>query len=182
MSSDRKPAWVLGVTAVAALAVTYAVVSQPSEFYIARSRTLKKGITKKQVFAKTADLHENSKWNPWQLVDPTQTLVVEGTPCTVGHSCAWKGKETGQGKMTIVEIQEPNYVVLRLDFVKPFPSTATSKILVEELEKDVVTVTWSLTGRNESLFNKVLSLVFNVDRMVGSEYEKGLMNLETLLL
>jgi hypothetical protein len=67
---------------------------------------------------------------------------------------------------------------MQLHFTRPMEAHNT---VVFELrpEGDATAVSWTMTGRN-ALLNKVMGIVFDMDRMVGGEFEKGLSTLKAM--
>ena len=49
--------------------------------------------------------------------------------------------------MTIIESRPPEFVRIRLEFIKPFAATHTAEFLLKA-EGDNTTVTWSMSGTN----------------------------------
>jgi hypothetical protein len=63
--------------------------------------------------------------------------------------------------------------------LKPFAATNEARISFQP-EGDKTTVTWSMTGKNNFLA-KAMHLVFNFDKMVGGDFEKGLAGMRTIV-
>ena len=69
-------------------------------------------------------------------------------------------------------------VRLRLDFARPFASTAIAEFTFTPDGGGTV-VTWSMSGEN-SLLAKALHLFMNMDRMIGGNFEKGLAKMRAI--
>jgi hypothetical protein len=94
-----------------------------------------------------------------------------------GASYAWEGnKDVGQGRMEIAESTPPSTVAINLDFVKPF---AAHNLVVFNLvpSGDATNVTWTMRG-DTPYFAKIIHLFFDMDKMVGKDFEAGLANLK----
>jgi hypothetical protein len=90
----------------------------------------------------------------------------------------WDGnKNIGKGRIEITEASLSK-VVFKMDFLKPFEAHNTGEISLVP-QGDATNVTWSIYGPSPFI-SKVMSLVFNMDKMIGREFETGLANLKTL--
>jgi len=84
----------------------------------------------------------------------------------------------GEGRMTITESRAPESVIIRLEFLKPFPATNTAEFFI--LHGGLGTeVTWSMTGHN-NFMAKAFGLFMNMDKLVGGDFEKGLAELDAV--
>ncbi len=159
------------------VALVLFVQAQPTEFLITRTRTL--AAPPEVVFAHVVDLHEWTKWSPWEDIDPDMLREYSGAPAGPGASYRWSGDEdVGEGRMTITEAEAPKRVTLRLEFVRPFPTTNTVDFYIDDsgLATDV---TWAMSGRNDFMA-KLFGLFLDLDRQVGADFEKGLRQLDVV--
>jgi len=102
----------------------------------------------------------------------TRSTAIAAPPAAVGNS------QIGEGRMTITESRPSELVRMRLDFLKPFASTAVAEFtFVPEGGRTVVT--WSMTGRR-NFAAKAMCLVMSMDSMVGGQFDKGLAALKSL--
>ena len=166
----------IGLTlALAALVVVVAL--QPAEYRVSRTATI--AAEPAAVFAQVNDLHKFQTWNPFARMDPGAKNTYEGAPDGVGAAVAWSGNsQVGEGRMTIIESRPNELIRIRLDFVRPFASTAVAEFTFTP-EGERTAVTWSLTGR-KNLVAKAIHLVMSMDRMVGGQFEQGLATLKSL--
>ena len=81
--------------------------------------------------------------------------------------------------MTVVESQDARKVVMRLEFLRPLVATNTAVFSLAS-EGPATRVTWAITG-TYGFVHKLFGLVFNCDKMVGGEFEKGLASLKSLV-
>ena len=88
--------------------------------------------------------------------------------------------------MTITGSQPPRggsaeaaELTIRLEFIKPFASVATSGFVVKPEGDKASTATWSMEGRN-NLMGKAFSVFMNMDKMIGGDFEKGLGSLKAI--
>jgi hypothetical protein len=132
------------------------------------------------VYALIDDLHGFNRWNPFAQSDPALKIVYSGPPSGRGAAYAWDGAaKSGQGRMEITDSSPPSQVIMKLDFSKPFEAHNQVKFLVIP-EGSTTRVTWTMTGRNPFL-HKLMGTIFNMDKMVGGEFDKGLANLRGLV-
>jgi hypothetical protein len=100
-----------------------------------------------------------------------------GPDSGVGAGYEWSGnRKAGSGSMQIVESVPSNRINVRLEFTKPFkalnPTTFTFTPAPGGTE-----VRWVMTGENKGLPAKLFALFVNMDKMVGSDFERGLASL-----
>ncbi len=163
------------VAAVAVFAIVAAL--QPAEFRIERSVTI--AAPPAVVFARVNDLHGFQEFSPWAKRDPAARNTFDGPPAGEGASFAWAGNaEVGEGRMTIVESQPDERIRIRLEFLKPFASTASTEFAFRP-EGNGTVVTWSMTGQND-FTGKAIGLIMNMDEMIGRDFEAGLASLKSL--
>lgn len=131
------------------------------------------------VFAQLSDFHKWGAWSPWEKLDPQMKKTYGGTENQKGHTYAWEGnKDVGKGAMTIVDVQAPSKLLIKLEFKEPFAATNDTIFAVKPEGDAGVTVTWTMEGKN-NFVGKIFSLLMDMDKMVGSDFEKGLASLKT---
>lgn len=125
------------------------------------------------VFPLVNSFREWAKWSPWESVDPGMDRSYSGNEAGVGARYAWSGnRKAGRGNMEIVESDFPRSISVRLEFTKPFKAVNPTTFTFEPADGDT-RVTWRMTGENKGLA-KVFALVMNMDKLVGSDFERGL--------
>jgi uncharacterized protein YndB with AHSA1/START domain len=166
--------------ALAAILVVFVIIvaARPSDFRVTRSATLP--ASPEAVFAQVNDLHAWEAWSPWAKMDPTAKSTYEGPATGVGAAMSWAGNnKVGEGKMTITESKPNELIRFRLEFLRPFKATNIAEFTFKP-EGNQTVVTWSMSGKNNFMF-KAVGLFMNCDKMVGSEFEKGLANLKSVI-
>ncbi|HEV8269019.1 MAG TPA: SRPBCC family protein, partial [Thermoanaerobaculia bacterium] len=125
------------------------------------------------------DFHKWEAWSPWEKIDPTMKRDIGGAPSGKGAVYAWEGKgKAGAGRMEITDVS-PSKVSIKLDFLKPMKSSNTVDFTLRPQNDPApaTNVTWEMNG--PMLFaGKVMSLFFDMDKMVGKDFEAGLANLK----
>lgn len=155
-----------------ALAILAAVVAlRPAEYRVERSAAI--AAPPAAVFAEVNDFRRWAAWSPWEKIDPAMKRTFEGPPSGVGAKYAWAGnKDVGEGRMTIVESVPGERIGIRIEFLKPFASAADVGFAFAP-EAGGTRATWSMRGENDFV-GKAFGLAFNMDAMIGADYERGL--------
>ncbi len=162
------------VAIVAILAIV--VATRPNSFTVTRSRTI--AAPAGAVYAAVVDFHRWAEWSPWEKLDPAMERTFGGPPAAVGSTYAWKGnKKVGIGNMTITSAT-PSEVGIRLEFVEPFPQVSQMTLAFAP-QAASTKVTWTMTGHN-NFMAKAFSMVMDLDKIVGGDFERGLTNLATV--
>jgi hypothetical protein len=107
---------------------------------------------------------------------PGPAATYSGPDSGVGAHYAWSGnRKAGSGSMEITS-STPQEIDLRLSFLKPWKATnEVSFTLVPA--GDGTQVTWRMWGEQKgaaAIFGKV----FNMDKLLGKDFEKGLARLK----
>jgi len=150
--------------------------TRPDTFRVERSASVK--APPERVFALINDLHNFNQWNPYEKKDPALKGTYGAARSGQGAAYAWESDKVGVGSMEIVHTVPASKVTMRLDFIKPFEAHNTAEFTLRP-QADATTVTWSMEG-GVPYFAKLVHLVFNMDKMVGKDFEEGLVNLKTL--
>lgn len=128
------------------------------------------------VFSKLIDLHEYVKWNPFPEGDPTNQADVSGAG--VGSSLIWKGDKTGEGKMTITNIEPEKDIVVKMEFYKPMSGEGKVQWITNAQSDSKTELVWTFE-QELTFFNRYFGLV--MESMMGKHFEKGLLNYKTLI-
>jgi hypothetical protein len=169
---------ILVVLAVIVAGFVAFAAAQPGLYRVQRSAKI--NAPAPVVFAQLSDFKAWAAWSPWEGKDPTMKKTYEGRPGTVGSGYAWQGNDqVGEGKMTITEVQAPSELKLRLEFIKPFATVASTQFIVAPEGGGGVTTIWSMDGTN-NLMAKIFGLFMDMDKMIGGDFEKGLAKLKQI--
>ena len=151
------------------------VATRPAEFQVERSRTV--AAPPSVVHAYINDFRKWPEWSPWEKLDPSMKREVSGAPSGAGATYRWSGNsDVGEGRMTITDSKPPESVAIRLEFLKPWEATSTTRFELRPSGTGT-NVTWTMTGQN-NFMAKAFSMVMDMDKMVGGDFEKGLANLD----
>ena len=131
----------------------------------------------KAVYALIEDFHRWVQWSPWEELDPNLQRTFSGTSHGVGAIYSWVGnKKAGAGRMEISEAVPGRKVRIRLDFVKPFKSSNVTTFTLTP-EGNGTRLVWQMVGPRP-FFMRLFGFIFNMDKLVGKDFEKGLTNLD----
>jgi hypothetical protein len=168
--------YVLGGLAVLVVGFVALVATRPNDFKIVRSAALI--APQADVFAQVNDLHLWEEWSPWAKKDPTMKQVYDGPQTGVGSSYYWNGnKDVGEGRMTVTESTPVERVRLRLEFIRPFAGVNDVEFTFAP-DGGKTLVTWTMTGKF-NFITKAFCLFFNMDKMIGTDFEKGLAGIKS---
>jgi uncharacterized protein YndB with AHSA1/START domain len=167
----------MGIAAVAVAALLIFAATRPDSFRIERTASIK--APPEKVFAFINDLHRWTAWSPWEKIDPALKRSYGGAESGKGATYAWEGNgKVGSGRMEITDSVPASKVAIKLDFIKPFEGHNIAEFTLQPGAQGT-TVTWAMFGPSPYL-SKVMGIVFNMDRMVGGQFEQGLANLKAV--
>ncbi|MES2692434.1 MAG: SRPBCC family protein [Verrucomicrobiota bacterium] len=147
---------------------------QPAQFVVERNGTV--SAPPAAVFPYVNDFQKWGAWSPWEKLDPNLKRTFSGPAAGVGAVYEWAGnKQAGEGRMTITESRPSDLVRIKLEFLKPFTATNTTIFTFTPIGEQTA-VNWRMTGEKNFLF-KLVGLFMSMDKMVGKDFEKGLMQL-----
>jgi len=119
-----------------------------------------------------------NKWSPWFDLDPQAKYAYHGPATGVGAKMSWEGdpKTAGSGSQEIVESHPFELIRTRLDFGSQGKADAQFTLTPEGTG---TRVTWGFeTDLGMNPVHRYFGLM--IDRMVGSDFEKGLAGLKKL--
>ncbi len=156
---------------MAVVALVVVIATRPSTYQVSRSASIAAPVD--VVFAQINDFHNWAQWSPWDNLDPKMTKTYSGSPAGKDAVYHWVGNDkVGEGEMKIVDVVPNEKVDIKLDFIKPFVSTANTVFTLAP-EAEGSKVTWTMSGHN-NFMSKAFSMVMNMDKMIGADFDKGL--------
>ena len=167
--------WVLAVIVGLGLLAGVGSLLLPASTHVERAITIDR--SPEQVYATLNSFERFSAWSPWAEYDPQAKYTFEGPASGVGARMRWVGnRSVGSGSQQITESIPHRKIVLALDFDG---SVARATYLIEPAGSGT-RLTWAFdSDHGYNPFGRWLGLLF--DRMIGAEYEKGLLKLMGLL-
>ncbi len=166
---------VLGLIAIAVIALLGLAATRPDRFEVKRTATIK--AKPETLSAMVEDFHQWGLWSPWEKIDPNMTRTYGGPDKGVGATYAWVGdNKVGTGNMQITQVSPGREVAFDLHFVKPFKADNLGRFTFMP-DGDATLVTWTMEGASPFMA-KVMGLFFDMDTVVGKDFEKGLANMK----
>lgn len=169
----------LGVLFTVFAVLALIIANQPGEFTITRAQTI--AAAPQEVFEHIHDFKKFQNWSPWAKLDPNVVMTYEGPPTGPGTKFKWSGNEqVGEGQMTLVESKPPEQAKMKLEFVRPFEDTADVQFDLKPEGAGSTNVSWSMSGKR-GFIEKAMCMVMDMDKMIGTDFEKGLASLKSLV-
>lgn len=155
------------------------VAMRPGTFSITRTATI--AAPPELVFEQVNDFHKWAGWSPWEKKDPAMARTYEGPPAGIGSVYRWVGnREVGEGGMTITESRPGDLVRIKLEFLKPMAATHQAEFTFKPQQGEKTNVTWTMSGTN-GFMGKMFCMFMDMDRLVGSDFEKGLAGMKAVV-
>jgi uncharacterized protein YndB with AHSA1/START domain len=165
------------IAAVLALIIAIVLIvaaNRPNSFRVERRAVIQ--APPEKIYALIEDFHRWVAWSPWEGRDPALRRSFSGTDRGKGAVYAWEGnKQVGSGRMEIVDATTPSNIRIKLDFLKPFEAHNTADFTITP-QGGGSTVNWAMHGPAPLMF-RVMQMFMSMDKMVGKDFEMGLVNL-----
>ena len=151
------------------------IATRPPTFHVDRSTIV--AAPPEKIFEHVNDFQKWRGWSPYEQLDPDMKRTYEGALAGEGASYAWEGDDkAGEGKMTIEKSDKNKELAIKIEFKKPM--AVTNKITFTFVPvAEGTKVTWAMDGDN-NFFSKAFQLFVDFDKMVGTDFEKGLASLK----
>jgi effector-binding domain-containing protein len=161
-----------------ALIVILGIIA-PDEYSVERSAVINS--PRQLVFNQVKYWRNWQAWSPWAELDTAMQETIEGVDGEKGANYRWSGEVIGKGEMLNTGVKEYEEVDYHLHFIEPMESTADGffRLSGENGGSPATKVTWSMSGDNPFPWN-VLMLFMSMDKMIGTDFEKGLEKLKAL--
>ena len=168
---------IAGVLAAGIAILLVLAATKPDVFQVQRSASIK--APPEKIFPLINDLHRFATWSPYESKDPAMKRSYSGAESGNGAIYEWDGnKNVGAGRLEVADASPPSKVSFQLDMFKPFEAHNLVEFTLAP-QGDTTIVTWSMQGRVPYLA-KIIHVVFDMDKMVGGDFETGLANLKTI--
>lgn len=168
----------IGAVMIAAIIIVLIVaLMQPNSFRVERSIDI--AAPAEKIFPFLDDLKQQRLWSPWDQKDPNMKRDYSGAPRGVGAIYAWDGnREIGSGRQELVTVTPYSKIEGKIDFFRPFEAHNRIEFLLKPTSQGT-NVTWAIYGPMPFM-SKVMCVFFSMDKMIGGEFEKGLVQLKAL--
>lgn len=169
-------ALILTLLSLIVVAVLIYAATRPDTLRIERSLVIQ--APAEQILAHVNDFHRWRDWSPYEKLEPDMRREIGGAASGVGATYAWEGQgKAGAGRMEIADTRADR-TTIRLDFSKPLVSRNIAEFAALA-QADGTRLTWSMQGP-AAYMTKLMGVFFNMDRMIGRDFETGLAALKTL--
>lgn len=171
---------VLGIGAVMITAVIIVILialTKPKQFRVERSIDINAPAAK--IFPFLEDLRRQRHWSPWEQKDPDMKRTYSGAEKGVGAIYEWDGnREIGAGRQQITSVAPHEKIDVTMDFFRPMKAKNYIEYILRPTSSGTH-VTWAIYG--PMLFmSKVMSVFMSFEKIIGGEFEKGLVQLKAL--
>jgi hypothetical protein len=165
-------ALVLVVAALLAYAAT-----KPDAFRVQRSTGI--NAPAERIFPLIANLKSMNTWNPFVEPDPAIKIAYSGPDSGTGAAHTWSGNsKVGEGRIEITGAAASSRVTMQLDMLKPMKASNLVEFTLQPTGNST-TVSWAMSGR-QPFMAKLMTIFIDCDKMVGSQFEKGLGKLKAI--
>jgi uncharacterized protein YndB with AHSA1/START domain len=169
--------YVLLALAVVLVALLGYASSRPNTFRVQRSMGI--NAPAERIFPLIASLKAMNTWNPFVEPDPAIKIAYNGPESGKGAAHSWSGNsKVGEGRIEVTDVVPPSTVAMRLDMLKPLKAHNAVEFTLQPNDTGT-TVTWAMSGR-QPFMAKLMTLFIDCDKMVGSQFEKGLRKLKVI--
>jgi len=165
------------VIVVAIAAVLLFAATRPDTFQVQRTAAIQ--APPEKIFPLINDLQRFKSWNPFAKKDPNATEIYSGPASGKGAKSVFAGNsEVGKGSLEITDSVPSSKVAMQLRMTEPMEANNQIEFTLEP-KGDITNVTWAMKGQC-SYLGKIVGLFFNMDRMVGGDFEAGLASLKAI--
>jgi len=166
----------VALAVVAAALLAYAA-TRPNTFRVQRSTGI--DAPAERIFPLIANLKSMNMWNPFVEPDPAIKIAYSGPQAGKGAAHSWSGNgKVGEGRIEVTDAAPCSRVAMRLEMLKPMKARNAVEFTLAPNGK-MTTVTWAMTGEQPFMV-KLMTIFIDCDKMVGSQFEKGLGKLKAL--
>ena len=170
----------IGFTLIALIAI-YIILGLvgPSHYKVERERLIDAPTHK--VWAQISNFNNWNNWSPWKEKDPEMKNTVKGSAASVGHSNSWSGnpETSGEGSMTFSSVSENENLTYDLKFTAPWEMQSTGGFKLTEKDNKTL-INWYDEGDIPFMQRPMMLLFFDLDQMMGPDFERGLEKIEAL--
>jgi hypothetical protein len=166
----------VALVVVAAALLAYAAI-KPGTFRVQRSTGI--NAPAERIFPLIANLKSMNTWNPFVEPDPAIKIAYSGPESGKGAAHSWSGNSrVGEGRIEVTDAAPCSRVAMLLEMCKPMKAHNAVEFTLAPNGK-TTTVTWAMSGR-QPFMAKLMTIFIDCDKMVGSQFERGLGKLKAL--
>jgi uncharacterized protein YndB with AHSA1/START domain len=166
----------IALAVVVAALLAYAA-TRPDTFRVQRSTGI--NAPAERIFPLIANLKSMNTWNPFVEPDPAIKIAYSGPDSGKGAAHTWSGNsKVGEGRIEVTDAAPSSRVTMQLDMLKPMKAHNAVEFTLQP-NGGGTTVTWAMSGRQPFIV-RLMTAFIDCDRMVGSQFEKGLGKLKAI--
>lgn len=168
---------ILGLIVCVLCFLGYAAM-RPAELIV--SRELLINAPPDAIFPHINNSQRSYEWMPWTEIDPQVKMSYSGPSEGVGATSSWESTgQMGFGKSVVTASTLNQSIKCQLTYTKPFAMEQEAEISLQPAPAGT-TVRWTVTGKNDFM-GRVVGIFIDMDKMIGTEFEKGLRKLKTIV-
>ena len=169
---------ILGLIVLAILIIALMASQRPDTFRVSRSASI--AAPAEKIFPMINNMCEFDTWNPYSRKDPQMKSSYSGPPSGLGARSDFEGKKAGTGSLEVVQATPPSEVKMRLSMTAPFKgdNSVVFTLAPQGSSMQATQATWAMEGA-APFVARFMGVIFNMDKMVGADFEAGLSNLKT---
>ncbi|QOY88480.1 SRPBCC family protein [Paludibaculum fermentans] len=166
---------ILIALAVAIAGILLFATTRPDTFRVERTITIQ--APPEKIIPFLEDFHQWPAWSPYEKLDPAMKRTLSGAERGKGAVYQWDGnRKAGSGRMEVLDVVPSSKVSIQLEFTQPLESKNLAEF--DLMNKGGATsVTWSMSGP-QPYVTKVVTIFVSMDKLVGGDFETGLVNLK----
>jgi hypothetical protein len=171
--------WEIVIIAVVVLiaAVLIFAARKPDTFRVQRVTSI--GAAADKIFPLINDFRNWGSWSPYEKKDPAMKRTFSAQTSGKGAVYEWDGNsQVGKGRIEIIDTSAPSRLTIKLDMIKPMEGHNIVNFTLEP-RGGATQITWAMRGPF-AYIARVMSLVCDMDKMIGKDFEAGLANLKAL--
>lgn len=169
--------WIaLGLLAAVLTTAVLFLLSLPGDYEVKRCREIK--VSAETLFATLRNFKSWPDWSPWLIHEPDCTLEFSDNFDQEGGWYRWDGQYVGSGRLEHLQLDSPLHLELKIQFFKPFKSEARVGFELQAATDGFTELCWTMHGRMPLLLRWLTPML---KRMIGNDYELGLVRLQGLL-
>ena len=167
---------IAALLAIAIAALLIYAAFKPNHGTMARSLSI--AAPPERIFPMIDNLRNMNTWNPFVKTDPNLKGVYGGPEQGRGATFEFDGnKNAGAGHITITDSVPSSKVTMSLVMNRPFACSNVVEFTLRATGANSTDVTWAMSGPAPYMA-RVMGTVFNMEKMVGGTFDKGLADLK----
>jgi hypothetical protein len=170
---------IIVILVIIAIPLVLAIFTK-KEYHVEKMVTINR--PKRTVFDYIRMLKNQDNFSVWAMMDPQMKKHFHGTDGNPGFVSGWEStnKKVGKGEQEIKKVTDDERIDYEIRFIETFAGIARASMQTDSVSQNETRVTWIFDSRMNYPMNLML-LFMNMDKMVGNDLAKGLVNLKKVL-